>query len=398
MTHSFTIINATIAADPSLWNAAIFRTSFREDSFPDVIRVQYNIPLDESGMLPNQNILGNLPTHLPVSFLSNLASVTVEIPTNTSNDCYIAAFYQDSTGPFYFSTPLHCMNEDDALVTMPTMFDTILTCTVLPPGEPLYESMVVTDVTAPLYPWPGTNWAIAAEEDGNMAVVNSVPRLGFVRRFIGDSAIVFGVGNLAGPAVFTVMHNDKEQYQHSCGVNYLAEESGGSGGNVDLTPILDKLDAITTAVADSKTASDAQFNGVHSHISSMQSSVDSSFDNVNSRFTNTNQVVQDQASAVMASTGSQISGVMSAIEGVHGHMSSDQNELKTILAGIGGVPSNVIDMIMDIHAEAMGSWSWDKRAGTLTMFDTHGLEAAVFSITDTPDVSSRERRTDLESS
>jgi hypothetical protein len=63
-----------------------------------------------------------------------------------------------------------------------------------------------------------------------------------------------------------------------------------------------------------------------------------------------------------------------------------------------GVPSNVIDMIMDIHAEAMGSWSWDKRAGTLTMFDTHGLEAAVFSITDTPDVSSRERRTDLESS
>lgn len=187
--------------------------------------------------------------------------------------------------------------------------------------------------------------------------------------------------------------------------NYEGSGDGGGcgcgGGTVDMSPILDildKLDAITTAVADSKTASDTQFNGVHSHISSMQSSMNGLFDNVNSRFTNTNQVVQDQASAVMASTGSQISGVMSAIEGVHGHMSSDQNELKTILAGIGGVPSNVIDMIMDIHAEAMGSWSWDKRAGTLTMFDTHGLEAAVFSITDTPDVSSRERRTDLESS
>lgn len=187
--------------------------------------------------------------------------------------------------------------------------------------------------------------------------------------------------------------------------NYEGSVDGGGcgcgGGTVDMSPILDildKLDAITTAVADSKTASDAQFNGVHSHISSMQSSMGGYFDNVNSRFTNTNQVVQDQASSVMASTGSQISGVMSAIEGVHGHMSDNQDELKTILAGIGGVPSNVIDMIMDIHAEAMGSWSWDKRAGTLTMFDTHGLEAAVFSITDTPDVSSRERRTDLESS
>lgn len=187
--------------------------------------------------------------------------------------------------------------------------------------------------------------------------------------------------------------------------NYEGSGDGGGcgcgGGTVDMSPILDildKLDAITTAVADSKTASDAQFNGVHSHISSMQSSMGGYFDNVNSRFTNTNQVVQDQASSVMASTGSQISGVMSAIEGVHGHMSDNQDELKTILAGIGGVPSNVIDMIMDIHAEAMGSWSWDKRAGTLTMFDTHGLEAAVFSITDTPDVSSRERRTDLESS
>lgn len=212
--------------------------------------------------------------------------------------------------------------------------------------------------------------------------------------------------------------------------NYEGSGDGGGcgcgGGTVDMYPILDildKLDAIalqvtavdTNVTSTSQTVgakvdlviaqvdavkdvSDTQFNGVHSHISSMQSSMNGLFDNVNSRFTNTNQVVQDQASAVMASTGSQISGVMSAIEGVHGHMSSDQNELKTLLAGIEGVPSNVIDMIMDIHAEAMGSWSWDKRAGTLTMFDTHGLEAAVFSITDTPDVSSRERRTDLESS
>lgn len=420
MTHSFTIINAAIAADPSLWNAAIFRTSFREDSFPDVIRVQYNIPLDESGMLPNQNILGNLPTHLPVSFLSNLASVTVEIPTNTSNDCYIAAFYQDSTGPFYFSTPLHCMNEDDALVTMPTMFDTILTCTVLPPGEPLYESMVVTDVTAPLYPWPGTNWAIAAEEDGNMAVVNSVPRLGFVRRFIGDSAIVFGVGNLAGPAVFTVMHNDKEQYQHSCGVNYLAGESGGSGGNVDLTPILDKLDAIALQVTAvdtnvtstsqtvgakidaAKVASDAQFNGVHADIEATRTSMASYHDAQIAQMFSVNGNVSNQATAVINSTNSQFAGVHGSISGVHNHLNDTQaaiiSEINSLDAGGEGIPQNVIDMIMDIHAEAMGSWSWDKRAGTLTMFDTHGLEAAVFSITDTPDVSSRERRTDLESS
>lgn len=219
----------------------------------------------------------------------------------------------------------------------------------------------------------------------------------------------------------------KQMFKFFVPDNFEGNGGGGGcgcgGGTVDLTTILDKLDAIalqvtnvdsnvvssgqtvgakvdlvSTQVDTAKTASDTQFNGVHSHISSMQSSMGGYFDNVNSRFTNTNQVVQDQASAVMASTGSQISGVMSAIEGVHGHMSSDQNELKTILAGIGGVPSNVIDMIRDIHAEAMGSWSWDKRAGTLTMFDTHGLEAAVFSITDTPDVSSRERRTDLESS
>lgn len=424
MTHSFTIINAAIAADPSLWSAAIFRTSFREDSYPDVIRDQYNIPLDVSGVLLNENILGNLPTHLPASFLSNLASVTVDIPTTTSNDCYIAAFYQDSTGPFYFSTPLHCMNEDEALVTMPTMFDTILTCTAVLAGETLNESMVITDVTAPLYLGPGTNWAIAAEQDDTMAVVNNVPRVGFVRKFIGDSAIVFGVGNLSGPSVFTVMHNDKEQFQHSCGVNYLAEESGGSGGGtVDLTPVLDKLDAIalqitsvdtsvvstgqtvgakvdlvSTKVDTAKTASDDQFTGIHSHVTSLQNNMTSRFDSVNDQFDNTRQVVQDQATSIRDNDNTQFSAVQSSIGGVHSHMSDDQDELRTLLAAINGVPQNVIDMIMDLHAEAMGSWSWDKRTGILTMFDTHGLEAAKFSVTDSADLSARERRADLEAS
>lgn len=195
------------------------------------------------------------------------------------------------------------------------------------------------------------------------------------------------------------------------------------GEDVDITPIMDKLadlelqitsvgtdvtstgqtvgakvDLVGSKVDAAKVASDDQFSGVHTHVTSLQTNMTSHFDSVNDQFNNVHQVVQDQATSIRDNDNSQFSAVQSSIEGVHGHMSDDQNELKTILAGIGGIPQNVIDMIMDIHAEAMGSWSWDKRAGTLTMFDTHGLEVAVFTITDTPDVSSRERRTDLESS
>lgn len=73
-----------------------------------------------------------------------------------------------------------------------------------------------------------------------------------------------------------------------------------------------------------------------------------------------------------------------------------QGKVDAIDMSAAGVPQHVIDMIMDLHAEALGSWSWNKRTSILTMFDTHGIEVATFSVTDTPDVASRERRTDLE--
>ena len=49
-----------------------------------------------------------------------------------------------------------------------------------------------------------------------------------------------------------------------------------------------------------------------------------------------------------------------------------------------------------LQAEALGSWRWDKRTGILRMFNTEGIQIAVFTVRDSPDESTRERRTDLE--
>lgn len=118
-----------------------------------------------------------------------------------------------------------------------------------------------------------------------------------------------------------------------------------------------------------------------------------------------------KVTAQATTLGQKVDAANAAITSVDGKISTEGNLTRTAVTSestaikgkidaidlsSAGVPQNVIDMIMDLHAEALGSWSWDKRTSLLTMFDTHGLEVATFSVTDTPDVASRERRTDLE--
>ena len=92
--------------------------------------------------------------------------------------------------------------------------------------------------------------------------------------------------------------------------------------------------------------------------------------------------------------------VLAKLDGLAQQITAESTAIKGKIDAIdlssAGVPQNVIDMIMDLHAEALGSWTWDKRTGILTMLDTHGLEVATFTVADTPDGASRERRTDLE--
>lgn len=396
MMYRFTVNNPDIASNPAGWTASIYKTNRdgsafnadpNDDHGPSMSMVASGLELDNPLTMTYPN--GD-PLPLPPEVMQGIASVSYFLPDDGDNSVYIAAFTNEDYSTVSFSEPSYNLVID---ASDRETQDYILAAGCVPAGYTQEESLVALDHYRPQH--DSKVYYLRVEDD---ILKDRGGPITYVRKFMGDTLVYFVTFCNYSDMTLVVHRKGKGTSLVTMGVPYSIANEEEPSGAVDLTEVLSKLDGIATAVADSKTASDTQFNGVHSHISSMQSSMGGYFDNVNSRFTNTNQVVQDQASAVMASTGSQISGVMSAIEGVHGHMSDNQDELKTILAGIGGVPSNVIDMIMDIHAEAMGSWSWDKRAGTLTMFDTHGLEAAVFSITDTPDVSSRERRTDLESS
>jgi hypothetical protein len=51
----------------------------------------------------------------------------------------------------------------------------------------------------------------------------------------------------------------------------------------------------------------------------------------------------------------------------------------------------------ELQAAATGSWQWDKKSGILKMYNAEGTEIAVFSVSDSPDKATRERRVDLES-
>lgn len=56
-----------------------------------------------------------------------------------------------------------------------------------------------------------------------------------------------------------------------------------------------------------------------------------------------------------------------------------------------------LDLLNELQGATMGSWQWDKKAGILRMYNIEGTEIGVFSVSDSPDKATRERRTDLES-
>lgn len=58
--------------------------------------------------------------------------------------------------------------------------------------------------------------------------------------------------------------------------------------------------------------------------------------------------------------------------------------------------SQLISVLKDIHADAVGSWKLDKSTGILTIYDIHGDLVAKFHMDDTESYSHKERRTDLE--
>lgn len=123
------------------------------------------------------------------------------------------------------------------------------------------------------------------------------------------------------------------------------------------------------------------------------------------------QALDTKVTAQATTLGQKVDAANAAITSVDGKISTEGNLTRTAVTSestaikgkidaidlsSAGIPQNVIDMIMDLHAEALGSWTWNKRTGILTMLDTHGLEVAAFTVADTPDGASRERRTDLE--
>ena len=58
--------------------------------------------------------------------------------------------------------------------------------------------------------------------------------------------------------------------------------------------------------------------------------------------------------------------------------------------------STIESKIDDIMTATIGSWVWDKSTGLMTMYDLNGSEKFKFSVEDTAEEASRERRADLE--
>ena len=55
------------------------------------------------------------------------------------------------------------------------------------------------------------------------------------------------------------------------------------------------------------------------------------------------------------------------------------------------VDFTLAEILRDIADEALGSWQWDKLTGTLSLLRRDGSPLSSFSITDTPNIASRER-------
>jgi hypothetical protein len=62
-----------------------------------------------------------------------------------------------------------------------------------------------------------------------------------------------------------------------------------------------------------------------------------------------------------------------------------------LVARIEVVQKTVQTLLKNIEDESLGSWVWDKQAGTLQMFRQDGTELARFNVEETLETSSRER-------
>jgi hypothetical protein len=63
----------------------------------------------------------------------------------------------------------------------------------------------------------------------------------------------------------------------------------------------------------------------------------------------------------------------------------------SIFAYVDVVTKTITTMIKNIEDEAIGSWQWDKVAGTLTMLRQDGSSLATFDVTETLTQATRER-------
>ncbi len=73
-----------------------------------------------------------------------------------------------------------------------------------------------------------------------------------------------------------------------------------------------------------------------------------------------------------------------------------QAEIWSGISAVFSAISEVETKVDEIHTTQLGSWTWDKSTGILTMLDTLGVETFRFQATDTASQATRERRTDLE--
>jgi len=56
----------------------------------------------------------------------------------------------------------------------------------------------------------------------------------------------------------------------------------------------------------------------------------------------------------------------------------------------------IMPKLDDILTATMGSWSWDKTSGVLTLYDVTGVEKFKYAVSDDAQKATRERRQDLE--
>ena len=64
-----------------------------------------------------------------------------------------------------------------------------------------------------------------------------------------------------------------------------------------------------------------------------------------------------------------------------------------IQATIDVVTKTLQSFALDTSDEALGSWSWDKNLGVLTILRQSGAVLATYTVTDNQDLASRERLT-----